>query len=63
MAENENDLRAQLIEALSRHDWEYKYSDDYRVWSEGQKQREHIRDLMKRVPDGEALYDQYANMK
>jgi hypothetical protein len=27
---------------LQRHDWTYEYSDDYRYWSRGSKERDAI---------------------
>ena len=41
---------ALLERELSRHDWNYHYSDDHRVWTRGESHYDLIRELMRKVP-------------
>jgi len=59
MSKSVEELREELIGALSGHDWYYQYSDDHKVWVAGNENHARIRALVPQVPDGEALYDQY----
>lgn len=59
MDKTPDQLREELIQALSRHDWYYDRSDDSRYYNAGKASFYLIRDLVKKVPDGEALYEQY----
>lgn len=59
MEKTPDQLREELISALSSHDWYYDRSDDPRYYHAGKANFYRIRDLVKQVPDGEALYEQY----
>lgn len=59
MSKTVEQLREELIQALSRHDWYYDRSDDPRYYNAGKASFYLIRSLVKQVPDGEALYEQY----
>jgi len=54
-----------LEELLKNHDWFYQYSDDYRVYSSGQKTWSTINTVIKALKDAgfgeetDALYNKY----
>ena len=56
----------QLREALASHDWYYNYSDDYSVYSRGQRKWSNICSLRQQAAqaglqaEADALYDRYA---
>lgn len=59
MSKTVEQLREELIQALCCHDWYYDRSDDPRSYQAGNASYYRIRALVKQVPDGEALYEQY----
>lgn len=65
----EQDLLAQLKEALAGHDWYYQYSDDHRVYCRGRDQANKIHDLRRQClaaglgEQADVLYDQAQNRK
>lgn len=56
MAKTQEEMRSELIALLRSHDWSYEYSDDHGVYTAGRIQQQKIRDLIRQVPDGDALY-------
>lgn len=36
------DTIQEYVEALHKHDWTYEYSDDHRVWEEGNKKKKEL---------------------
>ena len=54
-----------LEELLKNHDWFYQYSDDFRVYSSGQKTWNTINTVIKALKDAgfskeaDDLYDKY----
>lgn len=58
-----------LEERLQEFDWNYQYSDDYRVYQRGSNQSRVINKLMRELTelgyekDADKLYEQYLNMK
>ena len=54
---------------LRSHDWTYQYSDDHRVWRQGQAEREAIAAQLTQLKsqglaaEAEALYRQYSPFK
>ena len=56
MAKTQEEMRSELIALLRSHDWYYDRSDDHRAYNSGRESYEKIRDLVRQVPDGEALY-------
>lgn len=51
-----------LEEQLKKHDWFYHYSDDHRVWSNGEKHWKIIRKLIEQIPTEKVLqlWEKYA---
>ena len=56
MAKTQEELRTELIALLRSHDWYYDRADDWRAYSAGRSTYYRILDLVKQLPDGEALY-------
>lgn len=55
----------QLEEELKCHDWYFDYSDDHRVWKNGQAHRDKIRGMMSQLKkdhpeEVKALWNKYA---
>jgi hypothetical protein len=46
---------------LARHDWYYAYSDDHRVWSNGEASQEKIRQAVKLSENHLTLYNAWVN--
>ena len=65
----EQDLLAQLKEALAGHDWYYSYSDDHSVYCRGRDQANRIHDLRRKclaaglAAEADALYEAAQNRK
>lgn len=46
---------------LSMHDWHYQYSDDHRVWRNGQDARDTLTMIAIKSPAHQKLFNDYAN--
>ena len=46
---------------LANHDWYYQYSDDHRVWRNGQSNFDRIRMLSKESPEHTKLLEEYSS--
>lgn len=57
MTRTPEQLRAELLDLLKTHDWNFEQSDDFSVWSRGNSERKRINELARLVPDGEELLD------
>jgi hypothetical protein len=57
MTRTPEQLRAELLDLLKKHDWFFDRSDDYSAWSAGNAQRKQINYLARLVPDGQELLD------
>ncbi len=62
-----NQLIIKLMNLLKTHDWNYQYSDDHRVWSNGSDEAEEITKLVNLLnlskEDIEDLTLQYPDIK
>lgn len=56
MAKTQEELRSELIALMRSHDWYYDRSDDWRSYTNGRATHYQILELVKQLPDGEALY-------
>lgn len=52
-----------LLIALQKHDWWYEKSDDFSEWRRGSNDAQRIRDAIKVVPNGEAIYKHYCAIR
>ena len=46
---------------LGFHDWYYQYSDDHRVWRNGQDNWDRLNEVAKESPEHWALFEAYAS--
>ena len=66
MTQQTTPILEQLKSALASHDWYYNYSDDYSVYSRGQRKWSNICSLRQQAAqaglqaEADALYDRYA---
>lgn len=45
---------------LGYHDWFYQYSDDHRVWRNGQDNYDRLVEISKESPEHRQLFEDYA---
>lgn len=46
---------------LGYHDWYYQYSDDHRVWRNGQANYDTLKMIAKESPEHQKLFEDFAN--
>jgi len=51
--------KEEFYKELVTHDWFYDYSDDHRVWTQGQNNNERIRKLSSENNDFFVMYNEY----
>ena len=49
----------EFYKKLCSHDWHYQYSDDHRVWSNGQRSQDIINMIAKESPEHRKLCEEY----
>ena len=55
-----DDLRS-YYDALSRHEWTFDYSDDYRVWDKGWRELEYLQGMATKNPHFAELFRGFSN--
>jgi hypothetical protein len=51
------------IRLLEWHDWDYEYSDDFRVWQRGVDTRNEIQRLQQEIDVSKHIYNAFAPQK
>jgi hypothetical protein len=55
-----DELRS-YYDALSRHEWTFDYSDDYRVWDKGRREMEYLQGMTTKNPRFAELFREFSN--
>lgn len=58
-ASQEADIEAYKA-ALAAHDWFYDFSDDFSVWSRGNRERQELRRMAQRLDKGFTIWNSHA---
>ena len=53
--------RAEYVSALLKHDWQFDYSDDHRVWTAGRDETKRLRLERAVVDPDHALWKKHAH--
>jgi translation initiation factor IF-2 len=59
MSENLETLIEEYRELLSRHDWTYEFSDDYREWRKGHEELKRLNGMAKIVDPDRIIWNMY----
>jgi translation initiation factor IF-2 len=59
MSENLEPLIEEYKTLLSRHDWTYEFSDDYREWKKGHEELKRLNEMSKIVDPDRIIWNMY----